>query len=73
MSWSRKDIIADIEKHKKDWNASGFTIDTLLPYPELKSRYCQIKYSIAFHGSGIREVGIQSARKTPPDTEVSKK
>lgn len=45
MTWSRKDILADIARLKLD-------LDVTLPYSELKKAYCQARYTRRYIASG---------------------
>ena len=66
MTWSRKDIIADIKKRKLD-------IDTSLPYWELRREYHQTIYRHSYLGSGSFEFAHGMSAKPPPKVERAEK
>jgi len=69
MSWSRKDIIADIEKKQKDWiNAGLKPIDITLPYWELKRAYKQRRHLVTGVGTGDWSPGVSPPSNS--ETEV---
>jgi len=69
MSWSRKDIIADIKRNQKIWNDAGQEpIDITLPYWELRNTYTQRIYHNSLMGHGSRSMALDRAN-TPPDTQ----
>jgi len=70
MSWSRKDIIADIEKNQKIWEGAGYEpIDIDLPYWELRNAYTQQIYHISIMGHSNRSMALCSSNTPPPDTQ----
>lgn len=65
MSWSRKDIVADIEQENLD-------IDINLPYWELRSAYTQSIYHRALMGNNSRNFAKTCSARIPPDSNKFK-
>jgi len=62
MTWSREDIISDIERRK-------LNVDTSLPYWELRREYRQARYTRAYLGSGSFGFARGVGREAPKGKE----
>jgi len=65
MTWSRKDIIADIQR-------CGYKVDTSLPYWELRKEYCRTKYRTIYLGTGSFGAAHGAIENPPPQDKKMK-